>query len=110
MKKETGNKAAILAACKYYKGEGECPFSDSREIFWDIERRFCHNIFEEDYYSGLFDSAKEYTESILQKKRRSALQKRFLLKSMPEKALAILVEQYLQKWMPYECDKILQGY
>lgn len=53
MKKETNNRAAILAVCKYYKGEKENPFDWDKENaannFWDYEKQFCHK-----YETGLF--------------------------------------------------------
>ncbi len=52
MKKETGDKAAILSVCKYYKGEKKNPFDWDKENaannFWDYEQQFFHN-----YETGL---------------------------------------------------------
>ncbi len=111
MKKETGDKAAILAVCKYYKGEKECPFTDNYQtIFWNIERQLGEDCFNEDYCSNLLTEAKNYTKSIAQKKHQSALSRRFLKKTLPERALSVHVESLLQKWTPYECDQLLKYY
>lgn len=46
MKRETGDISAILALCKYYKGEKENPFDWDKENaaynFLDYESQFCH--------------------------------------------------------------------
>ena len=48
----------LIAQCRYYKGEEECPFEPKNmKWFWDMERVYVGNL-------GVFDGEKSYYEHI----------------------------------------------
>lgn len=51
-------KSELIKQCRYYKGEKDCPFSDTKmNWFWDMERVYVASkgifVGETDYYKAL---------------------------------------------------------
>lgn len=111
MEKKT-DRAAILAACKFYKGQKKCPFDKESPQFvlWNIEKQFKEHFATEEYCKNLIETAEMYRTKIANEKIKTELSVKFLQKNIPEQALAIHAENCLQKWMPYTCDEILKEY
>jgi hypothetical protein len=102
----------ILAACKFYKGENKCPFKykSPHYVLWYIEKQFKEEFATEEYCNELIESAKQYRTMIQTNNKRTTLSQKFLQKNIPEQALAVHIQNCLQKWNPYECDNILKEY
>ncbi len=56
------DKNDLIAKCRYYRGESECPYDGTMEWFWDMERVYVSSggrfNGEGDYYNAL--RGKEY--------------------------------------------------
>ncbi len=99
MKKETGDKAAILSACKYYKGEKENPWEDEKLLGKNGEYK---NSLDRDKASLWFYESK-FVEMMRTKDERDALKENlaeyraYKGKSLPnvhELLLALLFDRY----------------
>lgn len=98
---------------KYYKGEKKCPFErDDKKFFYWSEERSLYEAFHinPELEARLKAQAEIYTKNLCKQKKISPLSKKFLTYSEQMKVIALGMEAHLQKFNPYECDKMLLEY